>query len=112
MAEDFFNDYRGVLANYSQMIENICSGTILALMITKEGKRFKNGFDDDTFDDSVLSFRKFCGPNEPDLARIVRPNTLRAIFGVDGIKNAVHCTDLSEDGEMECRYFFESLANL
>jgi nucleoside-diphosphate kinase len=36
----------------------------------------------------------------------------RARFGESVVKNAVHCTDLSEDGEMECRYFFETLASL
>jgi len=36
----------------------------------------------------------------------------RARFGESIVKNAVHCTDLPEDGEMECRYFFETLASL
>jgi nucleoside-diphosphate kinase len=36
----------------------------------------------------------------------------RARFGESIVKNAVHCTDLPEDGEMECRYFFETLSSL
>jgi nucleoside-diphosphate kinase len=32
------------------------------------------------------------------MARTVRPRTIRAIYGKDKIKNAVHCTDLIEDG--------------
>jgi hypothetical protein len=31
---------------------------------------------------------------------------------VDSVRNAVHCTDLEDDGELECRYFFETLASL
>ena len=32
-----------------------------------------------------------------------------AKFGYDRVKNAVHCTDLPEDGVLEVKYFFESL---
>ncbi|RLV99025.1 hypothetical protein DV515_00010233, partial [Chloebia gouldiae] len=35
------------------------------------------------------------------LARHLRPGTLRAVFGTDKIQNAVHCTDLPEDGLLE-----------
>jgi len=33
----------------------------------------------------------------------LRPNTIRAKFGIDRVKNAVHCTDLSEDGILEVK---------
>jgi nucleoside diphosphate kinase len=42
-----------------------------------------------------------CGPSDPEIARHIRPNTLRAAFGKDKVKNAVHCTDLPEDGPLE-----------
>ena len=35
--------------------------------------------------------------------------TIRAIFGIDGVKNAVHCTDLAEDSERELRYLFDMM---
>ena len=38
--------------------------------------------------------RSLCGPAEPEVAKIIRPNTLRAHFGIDKILNAVHCTEL------------------
>ena len=50
--------------------------------------------------------RKFCGPHDPEDARFNNPNSLRAQFGVDKIRNGVHCTDLVEDGLLECEYFF------
>jgi nucleoside-diphosphate kinase len=31
----------------------------------------------------------------------VRQNSIRAKFGIDKIQNAVHCTDLPEDGILE-----------
>jgi nucleoside-diphosphate kinase len=44
-----------------------------------------------------------------EIARALRPKSLRALFGSDKIKNAVHCTDLPEDGTLECEYFFSIL---
>ena len=35
------------------------------------------------------------------MARTVRQKSLRAIYGKDKGKNAVHCTDLQEDGILE-----------
>ena len=54
-------------------------------------------------------FRKFCGPHDPDQARDLNPSSLRAKFGADRIKNGLHCTDLVEDGVLECEYFFSIL---
>ena len=33
----------------------------------------------------------------------------RAKFGHDRVRNAVHCTDMPEDGILEVKYFFEIL---
>ncbi len=59
----------------------------------------------------VSSLRNLVGPHDPEIAKILRPNTLRAIFGKDRVKNAIHCTDLPEDGILEVQYFFELLQN-
>uniref|UniRef100_A0A8D0GJ58 Nucleoside diphosphate kinase-like domain-containing protein n=1 Tax=Sphenodon punctatus TaxID=8508 RepID=A0A8D0GJ58_SPHPU len=45
----------------------------------------------------------------PEIARHLRPGTLRALFGKNKIQNAVHCTDLPEDGVLEVQYFFKIL---
>jgi nucleoside-diphosphate kinase len=52
-------------------------------------------------DGAVSSFREYVGPYDPQLAKHVRPDSLRARFGEDKVKNAVHCTDLPEDGATE-----------
>ena len=31
------------------------------------------------------AFREFVGPNDPDIARQLRPGTLRATFGIDKV---------------------------
>ncbi len=51
------------------------------------------------------AFRGLCGPYDPEIAKTIRPNTIRAKFGVDRVKNAVHCTDLPEDGALEVIFF-------
>ena len=47
---------------------------------------------------AVDKFRDFCGPFDPEIAKKLQPQTLRAKYGVDRIQNVVHCTDLAEDG--------------
>lgn len=57
-------------------------------------------------ENAVKAFRDLAGPMDPEIAKNLRPNTLRARFGLDKVKNAVHCTDLPEDGTLESEYFF------
>ena len=57
-------------------------------------------------ENAVKSFRELCGPMDPEIAKNLRPNTIRARFGIDRIRNAIHCTDLPEDGNLESEYFF------
>lgn len=78
------------------MVDELCSGTLLALELRS--------------DNAVQALRQLAGPPDPEIARQLRPNTLRARFGVDKARNAVHCTDLPEDGVLECEYFFQVLS--
>ena len=57
----------------------------------------------------VASLRELCGPHDPELAKTVRPKSLRSVFGRSKAKNGVHCTDLPEDGTLEVEYFFNIL---
>ena len=60
-------------------------------------------------DNVVTSLRELCGPHDPEMAKTVRPKSLRAVYGKDKGRNAVHCTDLIEDGALEVEYFFNIL---
>jgi nucleoside-diphosphate kinase len=52
-AEEFFELYKGVFPEYSMMIDHISTGgPILVMEIRQE--------------DAVNSFRKFCGPHDPE----------------------------------------------
>ncbi|CAJ1059837.1 nucleoside diphosphate kinase 7 isoform X2 [Xyrichtys novacula] len=94
-AEEFYEVYKGVVTEYPSMVTELCSGPCMVLEIHGT--------------DAPKSFREFCGPADPEISRHLRPNTLRALYGKDKVKNAVHCTDLPEDGVLEVQYFFKIL---
>lgn len=91
-AEEFFEVYKGVLPEFSGIVEHMTTGPCIVLEIRQEN--------------AVQSFREIVGPHDPEVAKHLRPNTLRAHFGLDRVRNAVHCTDLPEDGILESEYFF------
>lgn len=96
-ASDFLQVYDGVLPDYKKSLQELTLGPCVAMELRGED------------DEAVSTFRKICGPWDVDFAKELRPKSLRAKFGHDAVRNAVHCTDLKEDAEMECRFFFEIL---
>lgn len=95
--EEFYEVYKGVVAEYNDMVSEMYSGPCVAIEIQQNNP--------------TKTFREFCGPADPEIARHLRPDTLRAIYGKTKIQNAVHCTDLPEDGLLEVQYFFKILDN-
>lgn len=91
-AEEFFEVYKGVLPEFVGMIESMTCGPCIVMEIRQENV--------------VKAFREFCGPMDPEIAKSLRPRTLRAKFGESRAANAIHCTDLQEDGVLEVEYFF------
>lgn len=77
------------------MIDHLASGPCIAVEVRQE--------------DAVNQFRAFCGPYDPEIAKKLEPKTLRAKYGVDRVQNAIHCTDLSEDGPLEVHFIFDTL---
>jgi len=94
-AEEFLEVYKGILPEFSQLVDQLITGPCIALEVRQEGV--------------VKAFRELCGPHDPEIARVLRPKTLRSRFGMDRVRNAVHCTDLPEDGILEVEYFFNIL---
>ena len=92
-AENFFDVYKGFLPEYSAIVNHLISGPIIALELRQ--------------DDVVQKVRALVGPHDPVIAKALRPHTFRALFGIDRVRNVCHCTDLPEDGVLECQYFFE-----
>ena len=54
----------------------------------------------------VEEFKKICGSYDPSYAKKISPDSLRGLFGMDRVRNAVHCTELLEDSESEIRLIF------
>jgi len=94
-AEEFQEVYKGVLPEFHDMVNQMCAGPCLVMEVRQE--------------DAVNAFRKLAGPHDPEVAKHLRSTTLRAQFGVDRVRNAVHATDLAEDGLLEVEYFFNIL---
>ncbi|CAH0551899.1 unnamed protein product [Brassicogethes aeneus] len=98
-ADEFLEVYKGVISDYNALVLSFLDGPCLALEVaSKSGDCDVHG-----------QFRKFCGPYDTEIAKQIRPNSLRAKFGVDKYKNAVHCTDLPDDTGIELEYFFKIL---
>lgn len=93
---EFLEVYKTVVPEYNGLVEQFSSGACVALEVRGPG-------------DVVTDFRNFTGPTDPEVARLIRKESLRAMFGDDKIKNGVHCTDLTEDGVLEAEFFFSIL---
>jgi nucleoside-diphosphate kinase len=93
---EFFAPYTGVWNRQEAIAHHCVEGPALAVQV-----RAHPG-----------DFRDFCGPCDVLLARTLRPKSIRALFGESVVKNAVHCTDLDDDGRLECNYFFNVLQGL
>lgn len=61
--EEFYDVYKGVLPEYLPLIENMSNGPIIALEVRQQN--------------AVASFRELCGPHDPEIAKHLRPDTLR-----------------------------------
>lgn len=93
------------------MVAELQSGPCVAMEVSRK----------DEGHNIIADFRNLCGPRDPvsghfnffaqrywhtcptlqDIARQIRPDTLRARYGKTKAQNAVHCSDLPEDGVLE-----------
>ena len=92
-ATEFLEVYKGVVPEYADWTEELTSGKVVAVQVLME-------------QNPVLALRELCGPHDPEIASHLAPDSVRARFGASKVKNAVHCTDLPEDGPLEVDYFF------
>lgn len=57
-------------------------------------------------DGSIQAWRSFIGPTNTEKAKAEAPGSLRALFGTDGTKNAVHGSDSLQSSARENGFFF------
>ncbi len=74
---------------YEELVELITSGPSVAMVLEGE--------------DCIKSLRELVGSTNPAEAR---PGTIRAEFGIDVGRNAVHASDSPESAEREINLFF------
>jgi len=114
-AKDFYEVYNGVVKEYSYLVEQLLAGAVIALQIecnrdnkeNEQGQAQTGDMDAAIANSTFHEFREFVGPKDPEIAKYIRPHSLRAKYGADRVQNGVHCTDLQEDGALESHFFFQ-----
>ncbi|KAJ0005688.1 hypothetical protein NQD34_015582, partial [Periophthalmus magnuspinnatus] len=94
VAEEFYKEHKE-MSFFSQLVQFICSGPCLLLVLFKEN--------------AVEEWRVLMGPTEPDRAKEMSPESLRARFGSDILHNAVHGSSSVEQAVREIQLVFGDL---
>lgn len=94
-AEEFLEVYKGVVPEYVDHVNELSGGMCVALEVRAE--------------DAVNTFRQTAGPWDVEMARVLRPDSIRGKYGIDRVRNVIHCTDLIADAVPECEYCFKIL---
>jgi len=90
-ASDFYAEHYGKLF-FPSLVAYMSSGPIIVLMIAK---------------DSAISYwRELIGPTNTIKARQTHPECLRALYGTDDQRNALHGSDSFSSSQREIRFFF------
>lgn len=97
-AAEFLEVYEGVVPHFNETVDHFTTGPCIAMELTSPHT-----------EDIVSKFREAAGPWDVEMAKELKPQTIRAKFGIDRVRNAVHCTDLVDDGVLESEYFFDIL---
>lgn len=94
-AEGFYEMHKGK-PFYNALINYMTSGPVYAMVLSKPA--------------AIRHWRMLCGPTNSFQAKIHAPNTIRAKYGIDGTKNAVHGSDCIVNAEREIGFFFPYLS--
>ena len=110
-AAEFLEVYDGVVPEYRQMVDEMCSGPVMAMEVRQTQQLLDSAERDGaTRQEAVVEkFRAYAGPWDVNMAKELYSDTIRGKFGRDRVRNAIHCTDLPKDGVLEVEYFFKIL---
>eukprot|EP00053_Salpingoeca_punica_P001659 m.34417 g.34417 ORF g.34417 m.34417 type:complete len:198 (+) comp11147_c0_seq1:93-686(+) len=90
-ASDFYIRHYG-LAFFASLITYMSSGPVVVLVLAREN--------------AVSAWREMMGPTNSSIARVESPKSIRARFGTDNQRNAVHGSDSVTSAQKEIRFFF------
>jgi len=109
-ADEFLEVYQGILPSieFQAILNEITSGRMIALELAATPQAAQHPQTGERRS-SVMAFRELAGPYPVHIAKELYPNSIRSQFGETVGRNAVHCTDMEEDGILECEYFFTIL---
>ncbi|KAI9102595.1 nucleoside-diphosphate kinase, partial [Phlyctochytrium arcticum] len=90
-AKEFYQEHEGK-AFYNELVQWMSSAPIYALVLERE--------------DAIRNWRSLAGPTDATKARESAPTSIRALFGTDGSKNAVHGSDSPQSAQREIKVVF------
>ena len=90
-ASEFYTEHYGKMF-FPALVTFMSSGPIIALILAKNN--------------AIEDWRNFMGPTNSMNARIAAPESLRAKYGIDEMRNGFHGSDGSLTAEREIRFFF------
>jgi nucleoside-diphosphate kinase len=80
---------------YGELVEFMTSGPVVAAVLEGEN--------------AIQRVRDIIGPTDSEEARKTAPNSIRALFGTDKGKNAIHASDSKESASYEIPFIFSGL---
>ncbi|XP_023154796.2 LOW QUALITY PROTEIN: thioredoxin domain-containing protein 6 [Amphiprion ocellaris] len=95
MAEEFYKEHREK-PFFSQLVEFMCRGPCMMLVLTKEN--------------AVEEWRTMMGPTDPDKAKETSPQSLRARFAADILHNSVHGSSDEQHAEEKISFIFGDIS--
>ena len=91
IAKDIYKDSSNT-PHYNDLINMMTSGDTEILVLSREN--------------AIEGWREAIGPTDPHVAKEKSPNSLRALYGVDVLNNALHGPSSKQQAEHELNMFF------
>eukprot|EP00281_Chroomonas_sp_CCMP1168_P031140 CAMPEP_0206239894 /NCGR_PEP_ID=MMETSP0047_2-20121206/15639_1 /ASSEMBLY_ACC=CAM_ASM_000192 /TAXON_ID=195065 /ORGANISM="Chroomonas mesostigmatica_cf, Strain CCMP1168" /LENGTH=215 /DNA_ID=CAMNT_0053664621 /DNA_START=34 /DNA_END=681 /DNA_ORIENTATION=- len=90
-AQNFYAEHKGK-PFYEGLVEFMTSGPVIVMTLQKNG--------------AIKGWRELMGPTNSIKARAEAKNSMRALYGTDGGRNACHGSDSPKSAAREIRFFF------
>ncbi|XP_033727925.1 thioredoxin domain-containing protein 3 homolog isoform X4 [Pecten maximus] len=94
IAKEFYSDHKDK-DYYNDLVEHMASGPTMFMVLSRE--------------DAVDGWRSLIGPTDPEKAKEDSPESLRALYGGDILKNAVHGSSNTERAKDHIQKIFGDL---